>query len=101
MPSESKKLPGVLMLLLSALGILFSLLIVAGVVFSLQHQPLSGSSSVEQMSIASTGALALLVGLLQIPALVLQSGICVEKSRLSNTPPFLKRLQLPAWPGWD
>ena len=36
MPSENKKLPGVLMLLLSALGILFSLLIVAGVVFSLQ-----------------------------------------------------------------
>lgn len=71
MPSESKKLPGVLMLLLSALGILFSLLIVAGVVFSLPLQPQSATSSVEQISIASTGALALLVGLLQIPTLVL------------------------------
>ena len=38
MPSESKKLPGVLMLLLSALGILFSLLFFAAVVFSLQLQ---------------------------------------------------------------
>ena len=71
MPSESKRLPGVLMLLLSALGILFSWLIVAGVVFSLQFQLPSTALSVEEMSLASTGALALLVGLLQIPALVL------------------------------
>jgi len=70
MPSESKKLPGVLMLLLSALGILFSLLIIAGVFFGLQRQPLSGSSSIEQMSIASSGALALFVGLLLIPTLI-------------------------------
>ena len=71
MPAESKKLPGALMLLLSALGILFSWLIVAGVLFSLRHQPLAASSSVEKMSIASSGALALLVGLLQIPTVVI------------------------------
>ena len=71
MPSESKKLPGVLMLLLSALGILFSMLFFAAVVFSLQLKLPSTILSVEETSLASTGALALLVGLLQIPTLVL------------------------------
>ena len=71
MSSESKKLPGVLMLLLSTLGILFCLLMVAGVVLTLQHKLPSTTLSVEEISLASTGALAFLVGLLQIPAFVL------------------------------
>jgi len=68
MPSESKKLPGVLLLLLSALGILFCFISAAGVAFSLQF---SAASSFEILPVASAGALAFLAGLLQIPTLVL------------------------------
>ena len=71
MPSESKKLPGVLMLLLSALGILICLLTAAGVAFSLTLPQSSLSAPLELLPVASTGALALLAGILQIPTLVL------------------------------
>jgi hypothetical protein len=90
MPSENKKLPGVLMLLLSALGILFSLLIVAGAVFTLQiKQPLT-ILAIEEMSLALTGALALLVGLLQIPALVFAIRSLRGKVSLVQHPSLIK-----------
>ena len=94
MPSESKKLPGVLMLLLSALGILFSVLIVAGVIFSLKVLPSSDSSVVEQLPVASSGALALLVGLLHIPALVLAVRSLRGKVSLVKHPALFKRASL-------
>ncbi len=94
MPSASKKLPGVLMLLLSALGILFGLLIAAGVLLSFQHQPHSAPLSVEQMSAASSGALALLVALLQFPTLIIAVRSLRGKTTLVKFPSLFKAASL-------
>jgi hypothetical protein len=67
MPSEPKKTPSVLMLLLSALGILFSLAIAAGAIL-VGTQALSSES--DALTLISAGALALLIGLLLVPSLV-------------------------------
>ena len=62
MPSRINKVPGVLMLLLSALGILICLLTAAGVAFSLTLPQSSLSAPLELLPVASTGALALFSG---------------------------------------
>ncbi len=99
MPAESKKLPGVLMLLLSALGILFSLLMAAAVAFTLQLQLPTTILSVEEMSLASTGALALLIGLLQVPALILAVRSLRGKVSLVQHPSLFKAASI-AGLGW-
>jgi len=101
MPSASKKLPGVLMLLLSTLGILFSLLIAAAVLFSLRFQLSSPNLSVEQVSLVSTGALALLVGLLLMPALVFAVRALRGKISLVRHPSLFKAASIAglAWLG--
>ncbi len=70
------------MLLLSTLGILFSFLVAAVVVFSLRFQLASPDLSIEETSLASTGVLALLVGLLLIPNLVFAVRSLRRKSSL-------------------
>lgn len=101
MPSENKKLPGVLMLLLSALGILFSLLIAAGVVFNLAVLRSTASTPVELLPVASSGALALLAGMLQIPTLVLAIKSLRGKVSLIKHPALFKPASLAglAWLG--
>jgi hypothetical protein len=78
------------MLLLSALGILFSLFIAAAVVFSLRYQLSSPNLSVEQISLVTSGALALLVGLLLFPALILALRSLRRKTSLVRYPSFFK-----------
>ncbi len=92
MQPEGKKLPGVLMLILSALGILISLFIAAGVAFSLSSLRSIFSSPLEMMPAASAGALALLIGVLQIPTLVL----AVNSLRGKPTPLKYPSLYKPA-----
>jgi hypothetical protein len=71
MPSERNRLPGALLLVLSALGILIGWLSAALVFFSLIILPNSASLPADQLTVASIGALAFLTGLLHVPALVL------------------------------
>jgi membrane protease YdiL (CAAX protease family) len=71
MPSDRKKLPGALLLVLSALGILISWLFAAYIFFGLVILPKSASSSVDQLTLASVAALAFLIGILHFPAFVL------------------------------
>ena len=67
MPAERKKLPSVLTILLSALGILISLALAAA---SFLGSSLGETSSIETQMFTSLGALALTLGLLNVPALV-------------------------------
>jgi hypothetical protein len=71
MPSEKRKVPGVLLLMLSALGILISLLLVASVIFSLVNLSNSASLPPDMLTVASAGGLAILTGLLHLPALII------------------------------
>jgi hypothetical protein len=69
MSENRKKLPGVLLLILSALGFLFGL---GGALLSLVGLPLSSGSAefTETLSVVSSGLLALLIALLNLPAFV-------------------------------
>jgi len=67
MPSETKKLPSVLMLLLSALGILISLLIAAGAIWGGMD---ISSTAAEALTLFSVGVLAFFISLLIIPGLI-------------------------------
>ena len=78
------------MLLLSALGIFVSLLIAAGVVFSLGTLQSMSSTPVELRPVASSGALAILAGLLQIPTLVLAINSLRGKVSLIKQPALFK-----------
>ena len=99
MPSKSKKLPGALLLLLSALGILFSLLAAAGVIFSLASLPDFASSPADLLPVVSTGALALLTGLLHLPTLVIALKSLRGKATPFNRPALFKAASL-AGLGW-
>ncbi len=65
---KPKRTPSVLMLLLSSLGILFSLVIAAGTI--LAGASVSASQP-EALAMISAGVLALLIGLLLVPSLML------------------------------
>ena len=67
MPAERNKLPSVLMILLSTLGILISLLLAAA---SFLGSSLEETSSLENQMFTSLGVLALVFSSLNIPALV-------------------------------
>jgi hypothetical protein len=69
MPENRKKLPGVLLLLLSALGFLFGL---GGALLTLIGLPLYGDGVgfTETLSVVSSGLLSLLIALLNLPAFV-------------------------------
>lgn len=67
MPAERKRLPSVLMILLATLGILISLALAAAAFLG---SSLTETSSLETQMFTSLGALALTLGLLNIPALV-------------------------------
>ena len=67
MPAERKKLPSVLMILLSTLGILISLLLSFA---SFLGSNLEKTNSLENQMFTSLGVLALVFSLLNIPALV-------------------------------
>jgi RsiW-degrading membrane proteinase PrsW (M82 family) len=67
MPAERKKLPSVLMILLSTLGILISLLLSFA---SFLGSNLEKANSLENQMFTSLGVLALVFSLLNIPALV-------------------------------
>lgn len=69
MPENRKKLPGVLLLMLSALGFLFGL---AGALLTLVGLPSSGGGIgfTETLPVISSGLLALLIALLNLPAFV-------------------------------
>ena len=67
MPAKRNKLPSVLMILLSTLGVLISLALAAA---SFLGSSLGESHSLETQMFISLGALALMLGLLNIPALI-------------------------------
>ncbi len=71
MTHDRKKLPGVLMLLLSTLGFLFGIGAMLLVLFTLFLSSGSTGGFVEKLPIYSTALLSLLVALLNIPAFVL------------------------------
>ena len=99
MPSESKKLPGALLLVLSGLGFLIGMLAAAGVIFSLVRLPDSASSPADLLPVASAGALALLTGLLHLPALVITLKSLRGKATPINQPALFKAASL-AGLGW-
>ena len=71
MPVGRRKLPGVLLLTLSALGILFSALLAGGLFIWLLSADRPAALIEEEISSAAVSASALLAALLNIPALVL------------------------------
>ena len=99
MPSGKRKLPGVLLLVFSALGIFVSLLAAAGIIFSLVSLPDSASSPADLLPVASAGALALLSGLLHLPALVISLKSLRGKATPINQPALFKAASL-AGLGW-
>ena len=66
-----KKLPGVLLLVLSALGFIVSGLFAAIIVFSLAKSQPAAALQADSLPLASTGALAAFVGLLQVPTFMI------------------------------
>jgi RsiW-degrading membrane proteinase PrsW (M82 family) len=87
MPTEQKKLPSVLMLLLSALGILVSLLVALAALWgSTESEPASD----EKLMLVSIGSLAVFLCLLNLPALILSIKGLAGQSTETRKPGLFK-----------
>jgi hypothetical protein len=99
MPFEKRKVPGALLLVLSALGILISLLLAASLIFSLVSPSNSASLPPDMLTVASAGGLALLTGLLHLPALIISIKALRGKATPFKQPSLFKAASL-AGLGW-
>lgn len=100
MGSKQNKLPSVLMLLLSSLGILFSIFISALVIWdNLAMLGHNDATSFETLTSLSIGSLILFIGLLNFPALIYTVKKLKGKEIETKIPSLFKRASLSMF-GW-
>jgi len=102
MPSEKKKLPSVLLLFLSSLGIFIGLLAAAAVIWAGSGISAIPISSSESLTLLSVGTLAFLTSLLNVPTLVFAlkdlrgKDVTIKQSSLFRS----ATIALAAWSGF-
>jgi len=91
MASKKTDLPSVLLLLLSALGILIGLLIAALALISAYVFPTASLSAAEEMSVLSTSILSISISILNVPTLITSIKKLQRKSAIQSLHPLFQK----------
>ena len=91
MASKKTDLPSVLLLLLSALGILIGLLIAALTLISAYVFPTASLSAAEEMSVLSTSILSISISILNVPTLITSIKKLQRKSAIQSLHPLFQK----------